>query len=325
MDKDTIYQAVQDRYSAVTRIADQDTGTGTGSAYTQSVARAFGYTDEELVSIPREANMGLSCGNPTAMATLQEGETVIDLGSGAGLDVFLAANKVGLTGKVYGVDMNKASNTCSYLDMLLRAEQAKTRSGTTNVSFVESRITDIPLPAALANCIISNCVINLVPESEKQLVFDEMFRLLKPRGRVAISDILLKKPLSEALRSCMALYTGCISGASQIDDYRRYLHTAGFNGKYPPYGSLFGRRYDEGSTGDTLESRNTLSCCGGPAVSKAESIACCSAGDGGQQLQAGNKCYGDGGSGPELVLPDEFKGENLNNWAGSYKIFAIKA
>ncbi|OTA04299.1 SAM-dependent metyhltransferase [Trichoderma parareesei] len=234
MSAQNIYAEVGKRYSAA--------AAGVDAQYASSVAKAFGYSLEELSDIPRNANLGLSCGNPLATATLREvcfselettlwgvlltrpsqGETVIDLGSGAGFDVFLAANKVGPKGKVIGVDMNE--------DMLRKAEELKVSSDKQNVEFVKSHITRIALDDGIADCITSNCVINLVPEEEKQLVFHEMFRLLKPDGRVAISDILAKGPLPEEIRKSMALYVGCIAGASQVGMYHKYLKEAGFHG-----------------------------------------------------------------------------------------------
>ncbi|KAK4064334.1 hypothetical protein Trihar35433_7851 [Trichoderma harzianum] len=209
-----IYAEVGKRYSAA--------AGGVEARYADSVAKAFGYTKEELSGIPQDANLGLSCGNPLAIATLREGETVIDLGSGAGFDVFLAARRVGERGRVIGVDMNE--------DMLKKAEALKASWGQKNVEFVQSQITRIALEDGIADCIISNCVVNLVPEEEKQLVFNEMFRLLKPGGRVAISDILAKGPLPDTIKKSMALYVGCIAGASEVGMYQKYLKEAGFNG-----------------------------------------------------------------------------------------------
>ncbi|PSS00885.1 S-adenosyl-L-methionine-dependent methyltransferase [Coniella lustricola] len=209
-----IYSEVTERYSAASK--------GTSADYGHAVAKAFGYSEQELADTPKEANLGLSCGNPLVMASIRQGETVIDLGSGAGFDVFMAASKVGPTGKVIGVDMNK--------DMLARANEIKTRHGRDNVEFVEARITDMSsIPDNTADVIISNCVVNLVPEDDKLLVFKEMHRLLKPGGRVALSDILAKKPLPEKLRANMALYVGCVSGASLVEQYQQYLKEAGFS------------------------------------------------------------------------------------------------
>jgi ubiquinone/menaquinone biosynthesis C-methylase UbiE len=152
-----------------------------------------------------------------------QGETVVDLGSGAGLDVFLSASRVGAKGRAIGIDRNK--------DMLAKANENKRKGGIENAEFVESPITRIELPDGIADCVISNCVINLVPEDEKHLVFKEIFRLSKPGGRVAISDILAKKPLPEALRMDVARYVGCIAGASLVEHYRAWLQDAGFHGE----------------------------------------------------------------------------------------------
>ncbi|KAF7557103.1 hypothetical protein G7Z17_g869 [Cylindrodendrum hubeiense] len=213
MDSQEIYDKVRGHYSAVSQ--------RTSPEYGSTVAKSFGYSEKELAGISQEANLGLSCGNPLAIASICEGETVIDLGSGAGFDAFLASNKVGPSGKVIGVDMNK--------DMLAKSNKIKIETGKTNVEFVESGITDMAvIESGIAHCIISNCVINLVPAAEKTLVFKEMFRLLKPGGRLAISDIMAKKPLPEALRSDMAMYVGCISGASEAYEYQKFLEDAGF-------------------------------------------------------------------------------------------------
>ncbi|KAJ3541060.1 hypothetical protein NM208_g4775 [Fusarium decemcellulare] len=210
MASEEIYAQVSERYG----IAAQ----GTDTKHASSAAKAFGYLDEELASIPQGANLGLGCGNPLATATLREGETVIDLGSGAGLDVFLSAKQVGPNGKAIGIDMNKATR------------KLKSDRGINNADFVESRITEIPLETGIADCIISNCVVNLVPHHEKQKAFDEMFRLLRPGGRVTISDILAKKPLPEKIRNSIALYVGCVAGASQVGEYQQYLLNSGFKG-----------------------------------------------------------------------------------------------
>lgn len=219
-----IYNAVTAHYSAASLGRTKD------GSYESTVAKAFGYSPEELASIPADSNLGLSCGNPLVLAKLREGETVVDLGSGAGFDVFLASKRVGSTGQSIGVDMNK--------DMLAKAERNKAaHAGSENVRFVEAPITDIkPLESGSVDCIISNCVVNLVPEEEKPLVFKEMYRLLKDGGRVAISDILIKdgKDLPESLKKDMGLYVGCIAGASLVSGYEKYLKEAGFSGNYLP-------------------------------------------------------------------------------------------
>jgi arsenite methyltransferase len=184
----------------------------------KAVAEAFGYTAEELTSIPAEANMGLSCGNPTATAHLKPGEVVVDLGSGGGLDVFLAAQKVGPAGRAIGIDMTPA--------MIERARANATAGSYTNVEFHLANIDRLPLADASADCVISNCVLNLAPD--KPAVFREIFRVLKPGGRLAVSDIALKSELPEAIAKSLAAYVGCIGGAIRIDDYRTELGKAGF-------------------------------------------------------------------------------------------------
>lgn len=330
MSTQQIYDQVTERYSVASK--------GVALEYGASVAKAFGYSEDELADTPKESNLGLSCGNPLAIASIREGETVIDLGSGAGFDVFLAATKVGPNGKVIGVDMNK--------DMLSRANEIKTKHNKTNVSFVESQITDMPaIPSNTADCIISNCVINLVPEDEKHLVFKEMHRVLKPGGRVAISDILAKKPLPEKLRANMALYVGCVSGASLVSQYEEYLQEAGF----PAESVLIkhdgadlnvyietnpdGTRTIGGKGGNlccnpSIQSapaapatNGSSSSCSGPkskpdaaAASAAASASCC-----GGENKTSQECAFD-----DKDLED-LEGQDLNDWAGSYKIYAVKS
>jgi 2-polyprenyl-3-methyl-5-hydroxy-6-metoxy-1,4-benzoquinol methylase len=183
----------------------------------KAVAQAFGYSVEELTSVPAGANMGLSCGNPTAMAHLRPGEVVVDLGSGGGLDVFLASRMVGPEGRAIGIDMTAA--------MIQRSHANAKMGGHTNVEFYQSTIDQIPLPDASVDCVISNCVVNLAPD--KQAVFREIVRVLKPGGRVALSDIALRHELPQAVAQSMAAYVGCIAGAMMIDDYRTGLLAAG--------------------------------------------------------------------------------------------------
>ena len=208
----TLTQTVRENYAAVAASSLSNDSPGV-----RAVAEAFGYTPEELSAIPAEANMGLSCGNPTAMASLRPGEVVVDLGSGGGLDVFLAAQKVGPSGRAIGVDMTP--------EMIERAQ--RNAEGIENVEFYLSTIDAIPLPDASADVIISNCVINLA--EDKPAVFREMFRVLKPGGRVAVSDIALRKPLPPELAKSVAAHTGCFAGALEIDQYQRLLKAAGFS------------------------------------------------------------------------------------------------
>jgi len=208
-----VLEAVKSKYGAVAESTLSSTHEGV-----KAVAEAFGYSADELLSIPAEANMGLSCGNPTATANLRPGEVVVDLGSGGGLDVFLSSKQVGPTGKAIGIDMTPS--------MIERAQANAKSGGYDNVEFHLATIDNIPLPGGSADCVISNCVINLAPD--KQAVFREIARILKPGGRVAISDIALKAELPEAIAKSLAAYVGCIAGAIRIEDYRQGLLDAGF-------------------------------------------------------------------------------------------------
>jgi ubiquinone/menaquinone biosynthesis C-methylase UbiE len=208
-----IVEKVRSRYAAFA-----DSGLSTEHEGVRAVAEAFGYTPEELAAIPAEANMGLSCGNPTAFARLRPGETVVDLGCGGGLDVLLAAPKVGPAGKAIGIDMTP--------EMIERARRNAASQSLANVEFHLATIDRLPLPDASADCIISNCVINLAPD--KPAVFCEMFRVLKPGGRVAVSDIALKKPLPDEVSRDVLAYVGCVAGAVLMQEYERQLKEAGF-------------------------------------------------------------------------------------------------
>jgi SAM-dependent methyltransferase len=205
--------AVREKYGSTAR-----SGLSSNDDGVRAVAEAFGYSAEELTSIPAEANMGLSCGNPTATANLREGEIVVDLGSGGGLDVFLAAKKVGPAGRAIGIDMTP--------EMIELAKKNAAKAGLTNVEFHLASIDKLPLPDASVDVVISNCVINLA--ADKPAVFREIARVLKPGGRLAVSDIALKQPLPGAIAKDVMAYVGCISGALLIDDYRRQLLQGGF-------------------------------------------------------------------------------------------------
>jgi arsenite methyltransferase len=214
---DEVIDRVRAGYASVAR------GSLSGDmAGVQAIARAFGYSAEELAALPAEASMGLSCGNPTATANLRPGETVVDLGCGGGLDVLLAALKVGPTGRAIGIDMTP--------EMIDRARAAAARpvAGQVlrNVEFHLARIDALPLADSTVDCLISNCVLNLAPD--KRAVFREMFRVLKPGGRVAVSDIALKKPLPADLVGDVGAYLGCVAGAVSFDEYERGLREAGF-------------------------------------------------------------------------------------------------
>lgn len=208
-----IVDSVKSKYGAVAESTLSNNHAGV-----QAVAEAFGYSAEELTSIPADANMGLSCGNPTAIAHLRPGEVVVDLGSGGGLDVFLASKMVGPIGRAIGIDMTPS--------MIERARANAIGGSYTNVEFYLAMIDKIPLPDASVDCVISNCVLNLAPD--KPAVFREIARILKPGGRLAVSDIALKHELPEDIAKSMAAYVGCIGGAIQIEDYKEGLLAAGF-------------------------------------------------------------------------------------------------
>jgi len=184
----------------------------------QNISKAVGYTDEQLGAIPDGADLGLGCGNPTALASLREGEVVLDLGSGGGIDCFLAASKVGENGRVIGVDMTP--------EMLEKARENASKGKYTNVEFRLGEIENLPVADNSVDVVISNCVINLSPD--KAQVFKEAYRVLRPGGRVMVSDIVLLKELPDAIKSSVAAYTGCIAGASRKEDYLATVASAGF-------------------------------------------------------------------------------------------------
>lgn len=189
-----------------------------GQTQADEVAFRLGYNREELGSVPEGANLGLGCGNPVALASLREGETVLDLGSGPGMDCFLAAQRVGEKGRVIGVDMTP--------EMLERARENARRGGYSNVDFRLGEIENLPVADASVDVVISNCVINLSPD--KPRVFREAFRVLKPGGRLMVSDIVLEEELPEAVRRSKAAYISCISGAIPRSEYLGMIEEAGF-------------------------------------------------------------------------------------------------
>ncbi len=185
---------------------------------TTTDASDLGYSDADKAAAPESANLGLGCGNPLAIASLREGQVVLDLGSGAGFDCFLAARAVGPTGKVIGVDMTD--------EMLSKARDNTQENGFTNVEFRLGEIEALPVPDNSIDVIISNCVINLSPE--KQRVFNEAFRVLKSGGRLAVADMVATAPLPDDIKADWAAYTGCMAGASQVTDLEQMLRNSGF-------------------------------------------------------------------------------------------------
>jgi len=222
MDKEEIRKVVRKGYA---KIAKQDSSCCTpeksccGSTdLAQDISRNIGYTEEELQAVPKGANLGLGCGNPVALASLKEGETVLDLGSGAGFDCFLAASRVGGSGRVIGIDMTP--------EMLEKARGNAVKGNYTNVEFRLGEIENLPAADHSVDAVISNCVINLSPEKKK--VFAEAYRVLKPGGRLMVSDIVLLKELPDVVKSSIEAYVGCVSGAALKDEYIGAIKAAGF-------------------------------------------------------------------------------------------------
>lgn len=278
----TVTDAVRDKYGDVgaSRLTNDSPGV-------REVAEAFGYSADELASIPAEANMGLSCGNPTAMASLRVGEVVVDLGCGGGLDVFLAARKVGPIGKAIGIDMTPA--------MIDRAR--RNAEGIDNVEFHLSTIEALPLPDASVDCVISNCVINLA--DDKAVVLREAFRVLKPGGRFAVSDIALKRALPAELADSVASYVGCIAGALPIPEFERLLNEAGFSGV---------QVIDAGADLNAYAKVEGQSGCCSPAMEAGDSACCTPSAD----------------EGVHVGLAGLLARYDVNDYAASVKVFAVK-
>jgi SAM-dependent methyltransferase len=243
--------------------------------------------------------MGLSCGNPTAMAGLRPGETVVDLGCGGGLDVLLAAQRVGPSGKAIGIDMTP--------EMLDLARRNAAKAGATTAEFHHATIDRLPLPDACADCVISNCVINLAPD--KAAVFREVARVLKPGGRLAVSDIALKKPLPSEVAGDLMAYVGCIAGAVSVADYRRQLTEAGF---------AHVEVIDSGADLNAYANVENQSGCCSPAMATA----------GGLPVVADGACCGPAtpanASDLHDRLADLLRRYDVNDFAASVKVFAVK-
>ncbi len=299
--KENIEEAVRSKYGsvAVSNLSTEHDGV-------RAVAEAFGYSAEELTSIPAEANMGLSCGNPTATAHLREGEVVVDLGSGGGLDVFLAAQMVGPTGKAIGIDM-----TPEMIELARRnAEKGNDGRGYSNVEFHLAKIDALPLPDDSVDVVISNCVINLA--EDKPAVFREIARVLKPGGRLAVSDIALKRELPAELGESMMAYVGCIAGAITIDEYKKGLAASGFSGV---------EVVDSGSDLNAYSKVENQSGCCSPAMEdpKARSLP---------TLDAGGCCTPAPAKAEHEELHDGLaellRRYDVNDYAASVKVYAVK-
>jgi len=215
-----IREVVREKYGAIAVSSGSCCGPsgGCGSTSAEAVLDQIGYTAEQAAAIPEGANLGLGCGNPLAFAAVKAGETVLDLGSGAGIDAFLAARETGPTGHVIGVDMTTT--------MLQKARSAAEKHGYKNVEFRLGEIEHLPVADASVDVIISNCVVNLSPD--KPQVFREAFRVLKPGGRLMVSDLVLVRPLTPTVRDSIEAYVGCVAGASSREDYLQHVRAAGF-------------------------------------------------------------------------------------------------
>ena len=222
MREEEIKKAVRDRYADIVKKTEtcclSSASCCSSENAVENISMGVGYRPEDLQAVPEGANLGLGCGNPVALASLREGETVVDLGSGAGFDCFLAAKEVGESGRVIGVDMTH--------EMLDKARENARKGGYQNVEFRLGEIENLPVADNVADIVISNCVINLSPD--KGRVFEEAFRILKPGGRVMVSDIVLLKELPAALKESVAAYTGCVAGALMKNDYLGKIEAAGF-------------------------------------------------------------------------------------------------
>jgi len=222
-DPEAVRQAVRDGYGRIAQSGGSCCGPTTccGGGSAKALAQAVGYTPAELEGLPDGANMGLSCGNPTAVAGLQPGEVVLDLGSGGGFDVFIAARKVGPAGCVIGVDMTPDMVSKARHNAAVHREQ----TGLANVEFRLGEIEHLPLADNSVDVVISNCVINLSPD--KAQVWREIARVLRPGGRVAVSDVALFRPLPEAIRQTVEALVGCVAGAVLVEETRRMAEEAG--------------------------------------------------------------------------------------------------
>ncbi len=218
---DELRQTVHSAYADIANNSSSgcDCGCGTGNELTtEKISAALGYSNDDVKSVPEGANLGLGCGNPQAIASLNPGETVLDLGSGGGFDCFLAAKAVGEDGYVYGVDMTP--------EMINLARANAKKTGLKNVEFRLGEIENLPVSDNSVDVIISNCVINLSPE--KPNVLKDAFRVLKKGGRLAVTDIVATTELPEYIKNDLKLYSGCVSGASQVDELYLMLENAGF-------------------------------------------------------------------------------------------------
>jgi arsenite methyltransferase len=222
MKKEEVRKVVREGYTQVARSGSsccvpQSPCCGAANA-AADISKKIGYTDEDMQSVPEGANLGLGCGNPVALASLKEGDIVLDLGSGAGFDCFLAANRVGKTGKVIGIDMTP--------EMIEKARENARKGSYENVEFRLGEIENLPVADNHVDLVISNCVINLSPDKDR--VFHEAFRVLKPGGKLMVSDMVLVSELPSSIKNSAAAYIGCLAGAIMLDEYLEAIKAVGF-------------------------------------------------------------------------------------------------
>ncbi|HTY44453.1 MAG TPA: arsenite methyltransferase [Patescibacteria group bacterium] len=219
MQKKDIKKVVRDGYAKIAKQGGSCCSTGSCGGSASNISKSVGYSTDEMNAVPNGANLGLGCGNPVALASLKEGDIVLDLGSGAGFDAFLASKRVGKAGRVIGVDMTE--------EMIEKAKANAEKGGYRNVEFRLGEIESLPVEDNSIDVIISNCVINLSPDKES--VFKEAFRVLRPGGRLMVSDLVLVKDLPKAIKDSVEAYVGCLAGAIFKEDYLNFIKKSGFD------------------------------------------------------------------------------------------------
>ena len=221
MKEKEIKRAVKEGYARIAKQATSYYSSQEGSGYfdnLEDICKRIGYSEEDISAAPPESNLGLGCGNPVALAAIKEGERVLDMGSGAGFDCFLASSLVGPSGQVIGVDITS--------EMVDKARANARKGGYENIDFRQGDLENMPVADSYVDVVISNCVINLIPN--KRMAFREAFRVLKPGGRLAVSDVVLLKELPEFVKSSTEAYIGCLAGAIMKDDYLDIIKSIGF-------------------------------------------------------------------------------------------------